>query len=356
MSGGITQLVAIGAQDVHLTGNPEVSFFRSTYKRHTNFSMTTERQVIQGMIGANNMSTVRFERKGDLCGYVYLASHNGSTSATIDWTKAISKVQLFIGGQLIDDHDYLFSTKIAPKVLAQNLSKSDQGIYGSYTASPIYPIRFSFCENWQSALPLVSLQYHDVELRIYWSDLTSMNANGGAIADADVKFECYANFVYLDTQERDQLANQPQKVLITQVQKVISSQSRVQELNLNHPIKFLTSYDEAISGAGLFSASNKIKLQINGTDVADYKYASPHFTSVMSYYHVPFLDDNVNDLFLFPFCVDTSKLQPTGSVNFSRLDSARITSQSQDLTSNIYAVNYNVLVIQDGMAGLMYAN
>ena len=66
MSGGIAQLVAVGAQDVHLVGQPEVSFFRSTYKRHTNFSQTVERQVIQGNVSNNGMSTVRFERKGDL--------------------------------------------------------------------------------------------------------------------------------------------------------------------------------------------------------------------------------------------------------------------------------------------------
>jgi hypothetical protein len=66
MSGGIAQLVAVGAQDAHLVGDPEVSFFRSTYRRHTNFSQTVERQVIQGALSAGGMSTVRFERKGDL--------------------------------------------------------------------------------------------------------------------------------------------------------------------------------------------------------------------------------------------------------------------------------------------------
>ena len=75
MSGGIAQLVAVGAQDVHLVGQPEVSFFRSTYKRHTNFSQTVERQVIQGNVSANGMSTVRFERKGDLLNYVYEISY-----------------------------------------------------------------------------------------------------------------------------------------------------------------------------------------------------------------------------------------------------------------------------------------
>jgi len=72
MSGGIAQLVAIGQQDAHLVGNPEISFFRSTYKRHTNFSQSVERQVIQGNVSANGMSSVRIERKGDLLSYMYL--------------------------------------------------------------------------------------------------------------------------------------------------------------------------------------------------------------------------------------------------------------------------------------------
>ena len=72
MSGGITQLVAIGAQDAHLVGNPEVSFFRSAYKRHTNFAQTVERQVIQGNVSNNGMSSIRVERKGDLVNYMFL--------------------------------------------------------------------------------------------------------------------------------------------------------------------------------------------------------------------------------------------------------------------------------------------
>ena len=83
MSGGIAQLVAVGAQDVHLVGQPEVSFFRSTYKRHTNFSQTVERQVIQGNVSNNGMSTVRFERKGDMLGYVYLVPNNGSATQAV---------------------------------------------------------------------------------------------------------------------------------------------------------------------------------------------------------------------------------------------------------------------------------
>ena len=87
MSGWIAQLVAVGAQDAHLVGDPEVSFFRSTYRRHTNFSQTVERQVIQGALSRGGMSTIRFERKGDLLGYTYFTSINNSSNAceALDW-------------------------------------------------------------------------------------------------------------------------------------------------------------------------------------------------------------------------------------------------------------------------------
>jgi len=95
MSGGIAQLVAIGAQDAHLVGQPEVSFFRSNYKRHTNFAQTVERQVIQGNPTVGGMSTVRFERKGDMLGYVYIAANTGTQARGFNagnWVTAISKV------------------------------------------------------------------------------------------------------------------------------------------------------------------------------------------------------------------------------------------------------------------------
>ena len=345
MSGGIAQLVAVGAHDAHLVGSPEVSFFRSTYKRHTNFSQTTERQVIQGNVSNNGMSTVRFERKGDMLGYVYFGVNNGTESQKIDFGTVIDKVELLIGGQVIDEQTNEFTANVAIDTLAQNMSKSVNGsLYtGGSTTNYFYPLRFFFCENYQSALPLVALQYHDVELRITW----------GASA-ASYTWDCYANFIYLDTAERSDMANKPVNMLIHQVQRALASGSKVQELNFNHPVKYLASAN-VVSG-GLFSTTNKIKLQINGTDIADYKFAVPNFTDVVSYYHTPNTSANGTGLFIYPFCLDTAKLQPTGTLNFSRLDSARLLSQTDNITDDIYGVNYNVLRIQNGMGGLMYAN
>ena len=353
MSGGIAQLVAVGAQDVHLVGQPEVSFFRSTYKRHTNFSQTVERQVIQGNVSNGGMSTVRFERKGDMLNYVYLVPNTGTaTVAVADWRTVISKVELLIGGQLVDEQDSTYSTLIAPTLSATSSSKSVAGdLYGGSTNERFYPLRFAFCENWQTALPLIALQYHDVELRITW---------GAAAADSSKKWDIYANYAYLDTQEREMFASQPQNMLITQVQKAIASNAKIQELNFNHPVKYLAASN--VTAVNMCLDTNRTKLQINGTDVADFKFANPNYTSVPLYYHTSHGNSTPGGvagglgLFTYPFCLETGKLQPTGTLNFSRLDSARIVNDTQSVGKDIYAVNYNILRVENGMGGLLYSN
>ena len=349
MSGGIAQLVAVGAQDAHLVGQPEISFFRSTYKRHTNFSQTVERQVIQGNVSNGGMSTIRFERKGDLLSYVYLVPNNGSAAqgySAADWRTKIAKVELLIGGQVIDDQDSTYSTLIAPVLSATNSSKSVAGdLFGGANTSRFYPLRFAFCENLQTALPLIALQYHDVELRITW----------GSAASTD-KWDVYANYVYLDTQEREFFAANPQNMIITQVQKATASATKIQELNFNHPVKYLAA--GKASALEILNDDNKLKLQINGTDVADFKFADPNFSHVPLYYHTTNAAKpaTLKTLFLYPFCLETGKLQPTGTLNFSRLDSARIVNDTRDCDDDIYAVNYNILRVENGMGGLLYSN
>ena len=334
MSGGIAQLVAVGAQDAHLVGQPEVSFFRSNYKRHTNFAQTVERQVIQGNPSANGMSTVRFERKGDMLGYVYISNRGANIT---NWNGQVAKVELLIGGQVIDEQDYTFSSTLAPTVMNQTYAKSTAAF-----AEKFYPLRFSFCENAQSAIPLIALQYHDVELRITWG-------SSGSLKD---DFEVYAQFIHLDTDERTTLSSTPQNMLITQTQKSVASGSKTQEINFNHPVKYLVMFNHKIDD---ISSSSKLKLQINGTDVTDFKNCEPHFTTAPLYYHTQ--NGKVDSaLILIPFCLDTSKIQPTGSLNFSRLDSARILCDNRSFDYPVYGINYNILRIENGMGGLMYSN
>ena len=173
MSGGIAQLVAVGAQDAHLVGDPEVSFFRSTYRRHTNFSQTVERQVIQGALSQGGMSTVRFERKGDLLGYTYFTSINNASNAceALDWSTMIDKVELLVGGQVIDDQDAFFTNNIAPNLFATGIAKS--------VAGELY--RWLHC--CQVSTPFGSLSVRTGSLpSLSWlfSTMTSSSGSGGS--------------------------------------------------------------------------------------------------------------------------------------------------------------------------------
>jgi hypothetical protein len=344
MSAGIVQLISIGAQDEHIMGNPEISFFSSTFKRHANFSQSIEKQTIRGDVKNNSMSSVQIEKTGDLLGYMYFTLDDTTQALDVErWDNIIDKVELLIGGSVIDTQDSIFTEKIAIDTFAQNVSKSAIGTHPGVSArSYFYPLRFFFCEGPQCALPLVALNYHNVELRIYWST----NA-------ADYNVELFANYYYLDNEERGNIATRKHDLLITQVQKNIPSNELIQELTFNHPVKYIASSDTSIEGA-LTSTSNKIKLNINGLDLGNYRWGKPHYIDVMNYYHTNFVTSP--DFFLYCFCLSTSSLQPTGTLNFSRLDSVKIISENTPITDPIYAVNYNILRIQNGMAGLLYAN
>lgn len=345
MSSGITQLISIGAQDVHLTGKPEISYFKTSYQRHSNFSHVIHRQTINGTIYNNGMSTVRFSHNGDLLSYVYLTTERNNEIIPQDnWIDLIDKVELLIGGQVIDTQDSIFTEKIAIDTLAQNSSKSSNGCHpgSGGVVSYFYPLRFFFCENWQSCLPIVALQYHDVEVRITWGK----QAEG-------VEWKCWANYIYLDNQERMFMVNHEHNILIHQVQKVKPSGGLVQDLTFNHPVKFICSSNTQSSSA-LTAIDNKIKFQINGIDMEDYKIAKPHFVDVPAYYHTNFVTSP--DTFLFSFALNTAVYQPSGSLNFSRLDSARIISENKIILDPIYAINYNILKIKNGMGGVVYAD
>ena len=580
MSGGVVQLVAIGAQDAWLTGKPEVSFYRSNYKRYTHYSNSVERQVIQGQPIAGGISTIRFEKKGDLLSYVYLTvrDSNGAQMVNLDWTKVIDKVELMIGGQIVDTQDIEYMTDIEPIVGAQNYSQRYLNLNSSTfnnQKNSFLPLKFFFCKDWSVCLPLIGLQFHDVEVRITWSPFLSQtitignttnpvlpslpaatmnvisdsvlssnlanlyvvqtdgplfpgmlavgpssnlqtnvavvqsfsnisagttssnvivsfsNASAGYIGGtfltgntvslyqplvsaqvasytaqasatststtlvvsgqvsqvgssiqvgqyvaglpitgpvyvsnvyfsnvivsypaqavpagtipstltisfvggtantsttySSLQFQAWTNFVYLDQSERDYFAKVPQNdLLITQVQRVVLGTNPVQELALAQPVKFLAfpcvNYAQIYAnGNGSAKAADyQLKTQVNGVDVGDSR-ALIHFVDVPQYYNTPFgyvhgpaVSQSTANVAIISYCLDTSKLQPTGTLNFSRLDTFRIVVPptlpngvlglyNTNITSAyptpyLYAVNYNILRIQNGLGSILYSN
>ena len=185
MSGGVVQLVAVGPQDAWLTGKPEVSFYRSNYKRYTHYSNSVERQVIQGQPIAGGISTIRFEKKGDLLSYVYLniRDSNGANLVNPDWTRIIDKVELLIGGQIVDTQDIEYMTDIEPIVGAQTFSQrylNNNSTTFNNQKNSFLPLKFFFCKDWSVCLPLIGLQFHDVEVRITWSPYLSQTITIGS--------------------------------------------------------------------------------------------------------------------------------------------------------------------------------
>jgi hypothetical protein len=366
MSGGIVQLVATGAQDAWLTGKPEVSFYRSSYKRYTHYANSPERQLIQGNPSAGNISTIRLEKKGDLINYMYLIAKDssGGLIPNITWTNVIDKIELLIGGQIVDTQDITWMTDVEPITGAQNFSQrylnnNTAGTPNNVT-NGFLPLKFFFCKDWNVSLPLVALQYHDVEIRITWA----------ATVDTTLQYEAWTNFVYLDQAEREYFANTPMDLLITQVNRIPIASGNMQELALAHPIKFLAfqsnSYSTAYTLSSATAATYQFKTQINGVDIGDSR-SLYQWVDVPQYYHTPFGYNHNNataNVALISYCLDTSKLQPTGTLNFSRIDTYRIVAPAGVSLSTLaggngryfYAMNYNVLRIKDGMGGLLYSN
>ena len=341
-------LLSKGPQDSFITGNPEISYFRSVYKKHTNFSQAISEQVIEGEPRPNNISTICFERKGDLLSYCYLKclDNNNTVSLTsAEWSNCISQVELLIGGSVIDKQTSEFSETIAIDTFATSLSKSPIGSHhsGYDTDSYFFPFRFHFFEHWNSGIPLVALKYQNVEIRITWKD-----------PPPNFRFVCMAMFTYLDNTEIDYFMSYELQMLIKQTQINIPSNTHIQELNFNHPISFLSIPNK--NDSDLFSNETMLKLQINGQDYFDYLHVIPDLTQVSCYYHCPYSIGNFGQFILIPFCLNTSSYEPCGSINFSRISNCKLSTTKGVFLNNIYAVNYNIFTIKNGIGAVMYAN
>ena len=267
MGGGLMQLVAYGAQDVYLTGNPQITFFKVVYRRHTNFSMETIQQTINGSssIGASNHTgSITISRNGDLVYKVYVTSN---TVGITDGDNLISEVEVEIGGQQIDRHYTEWNqiwnelTTVSSKALALKAMKSC--VHGTASASGDttismgvglvqIPLNFWFCRNPGLALPLIALQYHEVKLNITWGTST----NVGTTADCQV----WCDYIYLDTDERRRFAQVSHEYLIEQLQKQSSGTTNSNKLNFNHPVK------ELIWTSNSNNTYKTAKLQLNGHD------------------------------------------------------------------------------------------
>ena len=250
MAGGLMQLVAYGAQDVYLTGNPKVTFFQAVYKRHTNFAMENIEQTVNGTAADSGRVSVTVARNGDLVGDMYVElkakdsiGTGGATGSSWVAERAIKNAELSIGGQRIDKH-YQRWWRLYSELYLSDAAKTNWGKMTSTVATAaadsrqvFLPLIFFFNRNPGLALPLIALQYHEVRIDF---DLT---AEFDAFLDTSV-FKVWANYIYLDTEERRRFAQKGHEYLIEQVQhtgsdSVTSNATKQVRLSYNHPVKEL---------------------------------------------------------------------------------------------------------------------
>ena len=358
MSGSLITLVSKGVQDAYLINNDGgSSLFKTVFTRHTNFSMAPKRLDITGQQPqAGGTSSIFIKNLGDLVNYVWL---EGSSDMTNHLTGTV--FDLYIGGQKIDSHSFEFLTYAWQAYQAESYSKSL--ILNSVitrTCPSFMPLHFFFCDM-QSFLPLVSLSYHEVEIRITW----------GPDIDGTETIIPWANYIYLDTKERQLMVDKPMEIIITQVQTIpfdVQPISVIDMTPLNHPVKTIFFGVNAKSEGDTFTF-NGAELQVNGTQV--FEGLSPlYFHVVQSFFHTNFATiayDNVlgqpnyTRLYMYNFCLNSTSFRPTGTCNFSRIDNSKMTltgvsTNNTTLSGYLYAVNYNILKIQNGLGGILFSN
>jgi hypothetical protein len=265
MGGGLIQLTAYGAQDVFLTGNPQITFWKAVYRRHTNFSIEQVKQEFKSTVDFGNKVSCTISKHGDLLHRLLLQVDLPSVTVDagnnrfrwLNWIGhvLIKNVEIEIGGKKIDKHygDWLHIwnelTQSSGKQSGYanavgNVPKLTQyTLTGSSPAVQLYiPLQFWFCRNPGLALPLIALQYHEVQINIEFRTFAECSHTIGAtsITAPSLSADLYADYIYLDTDERRRFAQASHEYLIEQVQRVtksVSSTTPQIDLLFDHPVK-----------------------------------------------------------------------------------------------------------------------
>ena len=273
MSGGLMQLVAYGAQDIYLTGNPQITYFKVVYRRHTNFAIESIEQTFNGVGDFGRRVTALISRNGDLIWKTYVqvklprVETGGCSFRWVDDVghHLIRSVDVEIGGQRIDrqfgDWLQIWNDLTIPAGQRRGYQKMIGGSVPGEEAFPgslqqwssstkpsrtLYiPLQFWFNRNIGLALPLIALQYHEVKIIIEFRPSCELVITGSPQLTCQVldAATIYVDYIYLDTDERRRFAQVSHEYLIEQLQftgeESICNQANKIKLNFNHPVKEL---------------------------------------------------------------------------------------------------------------------
>jgi hypothetical protein len=421
MTGGLLVLAAYGAQDKYITGNPQITFFVAVYRRYTNFSVIQMPQLFTGDFDFGKKIYCQLERIGDLVNQMFLKiklpsleqySYSDINDNQIDyyWVNSIGHsiikiIEVEIGGNIID-RQYGVWMEIWSE-LTVPLNKRD-GYFEMIGKSmnPInlnnnkelllyVPLQFWFCKNIGLSLPLIALQDHEVRINLSLRNYNELiiSSNGSKIIDSPNKQQLNiisgnleVDYIFLEEDERKIFVKNNLQYLITQIQVYPKSldttnyDNVIVDFNFNHMISeliwviqngnVLSSYSYGGNEWFNFSTQPYKNGDVNGLDpMIDGKFLiegneltetkdSKYYKIIVPYQRHTNVPNNF--IYVYSFSLNPEEYQPSGTCNFSRIDSAILQMRlSEELVKPIiqlFAVNYNILNIANGMAGVEYSN
>ena len=410
--GGLLQLVARGKQDVFLTGNPQITWFKMVYRRYTNFAIESMPMYFDGTPDFGKRITCLVPRRGDLLGQIILEVTLPALKLSSDQSPAsyvnaighalIQEISIEIGEQEIDKQTGEWME------IWSNLTTTEEVRFGfydmigkvdGYVPPTLYgplklyiPLRFWFCKNPGLHLPLLALQYHPVRInltlrplqQLFYSDQLVANCDSTTVNPVSITdMQLWGDYVFLDIEERRRFVANSHEYLIEQVQYTPSiglnpSINTIPiRVEFNHPIRefifilqknVMESYHEwfnysslAISEAGRRTdLLTSAVLQLDGQDRFEERDAG-YFRLVQPWQRHTVIP-NEDYLYLYSFALRPEELQPTGSMNASRIDNIiwqltmnqTTTPARGNCSARVYATNHNVLRVVDGFGGLLF--
>ena len=462
MGGGVMQLTASGIQDNYITGNPQITFFKSVYRRHTNFAIESIQQIIEGDLGTeaiNTTSSVKLTKTADLVNRVYIVCPQQLFG--INATELIDSVDLVIGGALIDRHTNEWMKVWNELTVSHNNKEGYKYMVGGFNStmkttnnqsSVTIPLNFWFCRHIGLSLPLISIQYHDIILKIEWGINSYINRKDDETISS--LCEVWCDNIFLDSEERKRFGENEHEYLIEQVQIIDTinqgPSSKFKMNSFNHPIKEIIWTENESEN---MITDEKMNITINGIERLSEQYKEyytlkqpyDHHTNIPSYNvkehedpifleipkdmgqlqvlsqsfissdvstfkvgdilnlsstvstytsqwvtitsinisttvvsFTPSINEtNVNmecyiiarrdyarasyskfdkNIYVYSFCLNPEEHQPSGSCNFSRLNDCKLTFTGNVSIDKIFAVNYNIMRISNGLVNLRFTN
>jgi len=397
MGGGLLQLVAYGAQDVYLTGNPQITFFKVVYRRHTNFAIEAIAQTFNGTPAYGNRVTCQISRNGDLIHRMYLSLFvPTATSVCAGYgLRIIDNVEIEIGGQKIDKHYshwlYIWNELSLPRSKRDGYNRmvGMSGHIGLIGKTLYIPLEFWFCRNVGLALPLIALQYHEVKLNIQFeTGANCSGVDGVSLGTSDFPTATlWVDYIFLDTDERRRFAQLSHEYLIEQLQftgseSVLAGTKMNPKLTFNHPCKelvwFIRKTLQSTTGTGTrnnnwfnytttttrigangtynynidrqtlrsiattqsdaLPANNviKAKLTLNGNDRFNER-SGGYFNLVQPFQHHENIPTNAG-INVYSFALKPEEHQPSGTLNMSRIDTATLNLEYESVGTSDTAI------------------